>query len=65
MIPWESLLSSAKHADDTFQAQADKLGARDECFIESEIAANESIEANEYLLTCRQGATTNFIYSQI
>ena len=54
MIPWESLLSSAKHADDTFQAQADKLGARDECFIESEIAANESIEANEYLLTCRQ-----------
>ena len=47
----ESLLSSAKHAHDTFQALADRLRARDKSLIASEITANEKIDTNEYLLT--------------
>ena len=41
----------AKHADYTFQALADRLRARDESLIASEIAANEYIDTYKYLLT--------------
>ena len=44
-------MSSAKHANDTFQALADRLRARDESLIASKISANGYIGATEYLFS--------------
>ena len=44
-------MESAKHADNTFQALAGRLRARDESLILPEIPANVYIETNEYLYT--------------
>ena len=50
LLGGESLFLTASHADETFQALADRLRARDESLIASKINANEYID------------TTNTVY---
>ena len=51
MVSFSTLLSSAKHAEGTFQALAERLRARDESLIALKITANDFTFNNEHLLT--------------